>query len=34
MATSVAAIVALVGLLLIYWAGKGLGLFVAKDGAP
>lgn len=28
MSASVAAIVALLGLALIYWAGSGLGLFV------
>lgn len=32
MSVSVAAIVALVGLALIYWAAVGLGLFVPKDG--
>jgi hypothetical protein len=29
----VAAIVALLGLLLVYWAATGLGLFVPKDAA-
>lgn len=32
MATSVAALLALAGVLLIYWAAKGLGLFIASDG--
>lgn len=33
MATSVAALVALVGLILIYWAALGLGLFVPKGSS-
>jgi hypothetical protein len=30
MSASVAAVVAILGLVLIYWAGSGLGLFVPK----
>jgi hypothetical protein len=31
MPASVAALLALVGLLMMYWAATGLGLFVASD---
>lgn len=34
MSAAVAALVALLGLALIYWAATGLGLFTPKDSAP
>jgi hypothetical protein len=33
MSASVAAVIALLGLALIYWAGTGLGMFVPKTSA-
>ena len=34
MSTGIAALVALIGLVLVYWAGTGLGLFVPKTSTP
>lgn len=33
MSAGVAALIAIVGLAIIYWAATGLGLFVPKDDA-